>query len=242
MPSGSPSLATNLSFDPFAASRSVVRRAVEPEQAPQIPNGFTTLPNGNIMYSVANDPLKLYAEAAAQAEARLANPRINNLDSPERLYEELFAPLDAMYGRNQQSSPQRLFESASGVVAVDPVTLKSTPVVNYPGKPEPVVSALEMNKLKDLQSQRRSLLGDPIMNRAAIEALSPQIDALEAELSNRGKVAPAPQNSVAPKTPQVYMGGQTADPFANTPAPSMTGTSTNTVRTKSGNTYKIRSL
>lgn len=212
---GSPSLGVNLSYDPFAASRSVVRRAVGPEQ-PRIPNGFTELPGGNLMYAVADDPLKLYAQAAAEADARLASPRINNLDSPDRLYQELFAPLDAMYGRNQQFTPQRLFESANGVVAVDPVTLRSTPVVNYPGKPEPAITPLEMNKLKDLQSQRRQLMSDPQnpLNRSALEILNPQIDALEAELAQRSsRVTSAPQNSVAPKEPQVYFGGRKADPF-----------------------------
>lgn len=212
---GSPSLGVNLSYSPFASSRAATKRAVDPEPEVKLPPGFTVLPGGNLMYSMADDPLRNYTNASAEYEARLANPRINNLDSPDRLYEELFAPLDLMYGRNRNSGPMRIFETGDGIVAVDPQSL-NTQQLTSSAKPAPEMSPRDKVEYSDMLSRRRALLGGTAgsqINKDALAALEAEIEQFKATKFGGG--TPAPQNAVAPKAPpMIHIGDMKSDPFA----------------------------
>lgn len=237
-----------LGFDPFEESRRVTRRATEPAPQPRLPSGFTELPGGNLMYAVADDPEKLYAQASAEYEARVRNPRINGLDSPDRLYKELFAPLDAVYRSNANVTPGRIVETPNGIVNVDPHTLQVTDVMKYPQKPEPELSPVEKIEYSDLLAKRRAieggLVGQALASKGepnpALEAVDREIESYRAKIAAK-KNTEQPQVSVAAKVPQLYFGPVTDNPFSGQPQTTTATNAPGVVRTKSGKTYKITS-
>lgn len=231
-----------LGYDPFGGSRTVTRRAAqpEPEDAPKLPSGFTMLPGGNLMYAVADDPEKLYAQAAAEYEARAKSPRINGLDNPDRLYKELFAPLDEVYRQSQNTGVQnRIVEGPDGIYAVDPYKGTSSMVQKYPAKPEPELSPAAKLEYADLLSQRRNLqtgvIGSTGGNAEKVAALDATIEAFKKAHNLSAQPAVA-QPSVAAAAPKLYFGPQAGDPFSG---PDTRTNRTGVIQTKSGKTYKI---
>lgn len=231
-----------LGYDPFEASRAVTRRAAAPQPAPELPSGFSMLPGGNLMYAVADDPEKLYAQAMAQYEARTKNPRLQGLDSPERLYQELFAPLDAVYRQQNTGIRQHILETPTGVVAINPETLGVKDVLSYPPKPEPEMSWLEKQQLEDLYAERRQLKSGTVgAALAATGAANPKLDDLNAKIAaiesayEARKKTPAAAKPVEQKQPKIFFGDASGNPF-------QTPEATNTVpvvKTKTGKTYKV---
>lgn len=233
---GAPMLDQFLGYDPFEASRAVTRRAAALQPAPELPSGFSMLPGGNLMYAVADDPEKLYAQAMAEYEARTKNPRLQGLDSPERLYQELFAPLDAVYRQNVNPTSLKTFEIGDTLVSFDPQTQRSKVVYQAPPKAEPDLTPRQKLELGDLMRQRNALQSGigGVLNEQKIADLNKEIEAYKQNLPAMKTPTSAP--TVEQKQPKIFFGDANGNPF-QTPQVSTNGEAI--IKTKSGKTYKL---
>lgn len=166
MAAGSPSLATNLSYNPFGNPRSLR------EVAPRRTDGFSE--DGN-SYAVIDDLEKQAAQALEEFNARIRHPR-NDIwgqvlpeDRPENLKATILDPIQELMGNNRQStSPLRTYKTpGGGIIGVDAVTGTTRQLSpNAPPK-TPDMSYAEKQRIASLYRDRNAVLSKPSYQRNA---------------------------------------------------------------------------
>ncbi len=118
--------APSLGVDPFRRGQPARRRVEEDEMPANYGTGFS--PDGQ-SYSVIDDFGKIAAQALAEYEARIKNPR-NDIwgktlheDTPEFLDQTILEPVRRLIGGSQNTtSPVKTFEMGHDLVQYDPRT------------------------------------------------------------------------------------------------------------------------
>lgn len=214
---GAPSLAGNFSYDPFAPAR-----RQQPQQvavaAPRR-DGFS---EDGLSYSVINDFDKLAAQALAEYEARVKNPR-NDIwgqiipeDRPENLKAAILDPISSLIngGARQESTPLRTYKTpGGGVVGVNPMTGESDMLV--PDVPKDVpMSFGEREKIRSLYRDRSAIENMPIEDQTddqteRLKKINEAIAAIESP--------PKPATVAAPVAPPLGANWPLQGSFIGTP-------------------------